>query len=343
MASQVKLQYGSEWGAAVSRDLAKFGVHLPRFDFFFQEPLADAGSRVVSDTGNLLKSAFKDVVPERLRLDAFAVYTDMVKMLEYWPTLLYTGVVSTGLCQVLELVGLQGVRASTASLIYGTVPVWGALTAVALLDERLSTLSMCGGVFIVGAALSPALFPDDTTVPEETDNNIQVTDLSVDEMAEKLSNDFQNSPSENLNIKSTDQAPAEAETLSTSEKKEKLIRDFAQTVESDKSPDAGVEIYEQVELEDLETLSVDIPEAETLSLKEKKEQRSFEEKENEILSPEESCSSGLLEIEKKPDVNGFDMGTNHPDIMINNGKNTGPNGGIDVVSRDDDAEELTGS
>ena len=91
--------------------------------------------------------------------DAGATLQDMVATFKdnAFP-LVYLGGVTTALTNFLQAVGQRGVSAEKASLIYALDPVWGAIFATALLDERLGTYGYVGAGLITLAAAQNAIF-----------------------------------------------------------------------------------------------------------------------------------------------------------------------------------------
>lgn len=72
-----------------------------------------------------------------------------------WGPVLYGGLVCTGLCSWLELRGLRWVHASTATLIYTTIPLWGALFAFLLRSETLlETAAVAAQLVVVAGFVS---------------------------------------------------------------------------------------------------------------------------------------------------------------------------------------------
>jgi len=67
------------------------------------------------------------------------------------------GVLCTGLPMLLELPAFGHVPPATASLIYGTTPVWGLACAALLLGEPLRASSLAAGALILACAAGPSL------------------------------------------------------------------------------------------------------------------------------------------------------------------------------------------
>ena len=65
---------------------------------------------------------------------------------------------TTALTNFLQTVGQRGVSAEKASLIYALDPVWGAIFATLILDERLGPYGYVGAGLITLAAAQNAIF-----------------------------------------------------------------------------------------------------------------------------------------------------------------------------------------
>jgi len=79
-----------------------------------------------------------------------------------------SGVVTVGFCQAVEMYTLPLVGASTTSLIYGTIPLFGAVLGVALFGDNISHLQLLGGAAMILApgikvALDAPLSADDAS------------------------------------------------------------------------------------------------------------------------------------------------------------------------------------
>jgi hypothetical protein len=70
-----------------------------------------------------------------------------------WGPLIYTGLVSSGLCSWLEIHGLRSVHASTATMVNTTIPIWGAFLSFFLRGESLDDSAIAGGSVILAASL----------------------------------------------------------------------------------------------------------------------------------------------------------------------------------------------
>ena len=86
-----------------------------------------------------------------------------------WAPLLYTGLVSSGLCSWLEIHGLRSVHASTATMVNTTIPIWGAFLSFFLRGETLDDSAIVGGLVILGASFFAQLLTnqDDTGTPQQ--------------------------------------------------------------------------------------------------------------------------------------------------------------------------------
>ncbi|GAQ84135.1 hypothetical protein KFL_001770210 [Klebsormidium nitens] len=75
-----------------------------------------------------------------------------------WGLLLYSGLVCAGLCQWAELKGLRHVHASTATLIYTTIPVWGAFLSFLVRGEPPGNATTLGAALLVSLAVGGQAF-----------------------------------------------------------------------------------------------------------------------------------------------------------------------------------------
>ena len=64
-----------------------------------------------------------------------------------------SGAVTVGMCQMIEMCVLPQVGATTASLVYASIPVWGIVGGVAIFGETLSQAQVIGGIMMVAAPL----------------------------------------------------------------------------------------------------------------------------------------------------------------------------------------------
>jgi len=65
----------------------------------------------------------------------------------------WTGLVTTAGCALAEAYALGQVSSSTATVIFSTEPLWGALFAYAMLGEQLGPNAMVGGCLLTLACL----------------------------------------------------------------------------------------------------------------------------------------------------------------------------------------------
>ncbi|KAJ7519205.1 hypothetical protein O6H91_20G028500 [Diphasiastrum complanatum] len=70
-----------------------------------------------------------------------------------WLPLIYNGIVCGGICSWLEIRALRGVNASVATLIYMTIPVWGAFFSTLLRHKSPSELELVGAPMILLATM----------------------------------------------------------------------------------------------------------------------------------------------------------------------------------------------
>ncbi|GAQ89820.1 hypothetical protein KFL_005660040 [Klebsormidium nitens] len=70
-----------------------------------------------------------------------------------WPAMVYTGVVSTGMCEWLEFHCLQSVCASTCVLIYTSISIYGAFFAWLLRGETLGVSGVVGAAVVICASV----------------------------------------------------------------------------------------------------------------------------------------------------------------------------------------------
>eukprot|EP00898_Chlorokybus_atmophyticus_P004292 jgi/Chlat1/4864/Chrsp31S04892 len=71
-----------------------------------------------------------------------------------WVSLLYAAFISTGLCLWLELNALRGAKASTVTLMYSTIPLWGAFFDFALRGELEPAVSSLAAAAAATGAIS---------------------------------------------------------------------------------------------------------------------------------------------------------------------------------------------
>ena len=71
-----------------------------------------------------------------------------------WLPLLFSGLACSGVCNWLELRGLREVHASIATLVYTTIPIWGAVFSFFLRGEAPGAPAVLGGALIVITSVS---------------------------------------------------------------------------------------------------------------------------------------------------------------------------------------------
>lgn len=76
-----------------------------------------------------------------------------------WAAVAYLGVVASVLVVTLQAWGQQRVDAMRSAIVFGLEPVFAALTAWALIGERLGWTGVCGAALIVGALIASQLQP----------------------------------------------------------------------------------------------------------------------------------------------------------------------------------------
>ncbi|GAB4815296.1 hypothetical protein N2152v2_002342 [Parachlorella kessleri] len=75
-----------------------------------------------------------------------------------WQAALYTGLLTTDVCLLLELTALRDVSSSEAAIIYALEPVLGAMFAYMLLGERWGPLGWVGAGLIIASSLVTQLY-----------------------------------------------------------------------------------------------------------------------------------------------------------------------------------------
>ena len=65
----------------------------------------------------------------------------------------YTGIVTTSLALWVESIAFQRVKATDASIILTTEPLFAAATSAVLVGERFGVSDIIGAMFIVGACI----------------------------------------------------------------------------------------------------------------------------------------------------------------------------------------------
>eukprot|EP00850_Spirogloea_muscicola_P013338 SM000090S24300 [mRNA] locus=s90:109508:112903:- [translate_table: standard] len=103
-----------------------------------------------------------------------------------WAPILYSGLACAGLCNWLELQGLRNVHASTATLIYTTIPIWGAFFTFLLSGDTPGPSVLLGFLVIISASfLAQATSPaDETQTPPVPDVALQVHEAETKEPQE---------------------------------------------------------------------------------------------------------------------------------------------------------------
>eukprot|EP00252_Welwitschia_mirabilis_P022180 TRINITY_DN5931_c0_g1_i2.p1 TRINITY_DN5931_c0_g1~~TRINITY_DN5931_c0_g1_i2.p1 ORF type:complete len:442 (-),score=75.50 TRINITY_DN5931_c0_g1_i2:449-1774(-) len=79
-----------------------------------------------------------------------------------WFPILYTGIFSTAFCLWAELDAMRDVGATSAAIIYGLEPVWGAAFAWFFLNERWGPMGWVGASLIIGGSFMTQLFESST-------------------------------------------------------------------------------------------------------------------------------------------------------------------------------------
>ncbi len=69
------------------------------------------------------------------------------------PAFIYTGIMSNGIAYTLQVIGQRGINSSIASLIMSLESVMGAIFAVLLLDESMSTKEVIGAILMFVAVI----------------------------------------------------------------------------------------------------------------------------------------------------------------------------------------------
>lgn len=74
-----------------------------------------------------------------------------------WLKIAACGIICTGVPSVVELYAFKVVRPEVASLIYCTIPLWGALLGVVFLRDGFTFQSILGGIMILGSSFAPSI------------------------------------------------------------------------------------------------------------------------------------------------------------------------------------------
>mmetsp|Transcript_17018 Transcript_17018/g.43597 ORF Transcript_17018/g.43597 Transcript_17018/m.43597 type:complete len:109 (+) Transcript_17018:402-728(+) len=93
-----------------------------------------------------------------------------------WWSLLFLGVICTGLCNWAQTVGQRSIPAGQAAIVYATDPLWAAFFSWLALGETLGPRGWAGAVLIFTAAISTQIIA--LRVPEA----LVEGDTSLEEM-----------------------------------------------------------------------------------------------------------------------------------------------------------------
>jgi drug/metabolite transporter (DMT)-like permease len=89
-----------------------------------------------------------------------------------WAEVMYTGLLTTDVALLMELVALRDVTSTEAAIIYTMEPVLGAGQAFAFLGERWGPLGWVGAALIVSSCLAMQLWGNESgepVLPSESD------------------------------------------------------------------------------------------------------------------------------------------------------------------------------
>lgn len=115
--------------------------------------MAAAQAAVMALASTALLALARDDGPAGLLQSAAQLTT------ESWIALLYLGLLASVVVVTLQAWGQQRVDAMRSAIVFGLEPVFAALTAWALLGERLGWLGVCGAALIVSALVFSQLQP----------------------------------------------------------------------------------------------------------------------------------------------------------------------------------------
>jgi drug/metabolite transporter (DMT)-like permease len=131
-----------------------FGVHIWRLETFVCD-VNDAKGLAALQLGVLALCSVTLAVPE---LVEHVAENGVVGTLELakavpWRDVLFMGVGTTALTLYFEMESLKDVSAASAALIYTSEPIWGAMFAWVLLNERWGLQGWFGAALVIGASL----------------------------------------------------------------------------------------------------------------------------------------------------------------------------------------------
>eukprot|EP00897_Mesotaenium_endlicherianum_P001831 jgi/Mesen1/1676/ME000137S00592 len=106
-----------------------------------------------------------------------------------WAPLLYSGLICSGLGNWLELRGLHHVHAHTATLVYTTIPIWGAFFAFLVHGDAPEISAVLGGTVILAASLSAQRAAGEEDEYDEATRPLQMTPTAA--MSAGASDGFQ--------------------------------------------------------------------------------------------------------------------------------------------------------
>lgn len=113
-----------------------------------------AGSMLVCTTLMLL---IQPQGMEQLYTQASALST------QAWAAILYLALIASAMVVVLQAWGQQRVDAMRSAIVFGLEPVFAALTAWWLIDERMSAVALCGAALMVVALIFSQWTPAEST------------------------------------------------------------------------------------------------------------------------------------------------------------------------------------
>lgn len=131
-----------------------FGIHTWRVEAIVSE-VNDAKGLAALQLGVLGLTSTLLAVPELIDLvstNGVNGTWELSKGLP-WTDVLFMGVGTTALTLYIEMESLKDVSAATAALIYTSEPIWGAMFAWIMLNERWGMQGWAGAALVVGASV----------------------------------------------------------------------------------------------------------------------------------------------------------------------------------------------
>mmetsp|Transcript_18693 Transcript_18693/g.31115 ORF Transcript_18693/g.31115 Transcript_18693/m.31115 type:complete len:425 (-) Transcript_18693:451-1725(-) len=135
---------GDAWSIAAALASALFIIRLEKYSSKFSAPSLNFASLSVVA---ILSAIWVALIDQPAHIQA--VLDDLSHA---WQPVLYLGVVTTALSNLIQTIGQRSVSAEKAAIIYSLDPVYGALFSYWLLDERLGAQGVLGAILIMVAA-----------------------------------------------------------------------------------------------------------------------------------------------------------------------------------------------